>query len=410
MIAISGTVATMAIANSAPTPGGQGSRIDGIDLLRGLAILYVLLLHVNIRLVIAHVPYTRGLPKQLVSSLVWNGQNGVQMFFAISGFLITSISLRRWGSLGRINLRAFYRLRFARIAPLLLLLLLVLSILHSAGVSHYVIPQERSSLPRAIFSALTFHLNWLEARHGYLPGNWDVLWSLSIEEMFYLFFPIACLLCGDTKRFVALLVIFVALGPIARAYWTHGNEIWEEKSYLGGMDAIAMGCLTALLVSRMAFSRRALRTMAACGAAVLIFCLCFAQQAYQWRVDRYGLFMSLVALGTCLVIAVSTQTKWKSPRILAPLLKLGQYSYEIYMTHMFAVFALFDLFVYLSKAMRLVVPLFLAAILVSAVLGAIVAHTYSEPMNRILRSRAKHPVDQGRPNGSEKIEAAAASQ
>jgi peptidoglycan/LPS O-acetylase OafA/YrhL len=122
------------------------------------------------------------------------------------------------------------------------------------------------------------------------------------------------------------------------------------------------------------------------------------------------LFMSLVALGTCLVIAVSTQTKWKSPRILAPLLKLGQYSYEIYMTHMFAVFALFDLFVYLSKAMRLVVPLFLAAILVSAVLGAIVAHTYSEPMNRILRSRAKHPVDQGRPNGSEKIEAAAASQ
>jgi len=64
----------------------------------------------------------------------------------------------------------------------------------------------------------------------------------------------------------------------------------------------------------------------------------------------------------------------------------------------------------LSKAMRLVVPLFLAAILVSAVLGAIVAHTYSEPMNRILRSRAKHPVDQGRPNGSEKIEAAAASQ
>ena len=400
----------MTTANSVADPIGQGGRIDGIDLLRGLAILYVLLHHVNIRLLIAHIPYTAGLPRQLINSLVWNGQNGVQIFFAISGFLITSISLRRWGSLGRMSLRAFYRLRFARIAPLLLLLLLVLSILHSAGVSHYVIPHERSTLPRAIFSALTFHLNWLEARHGYLPGNWDVLWSLSIEEMFYLFFPIACLLCGDKKRFVALLVIFVALGPIARTYWTHGNEIWEEKSYLGGMDAIAMGCLTALLVSRMAFSRRALRTMAACGIAILIFCLCFAQQAYQWRIDRYGFFMSLLALGTCLVIAVSTQTKWKSPRILAPLLKLGQYSYEIYMTHMFAVFALFDLFVYLGKPMRFVVPLFLATILASAVLGAIVARMYSEPANRILRGRTKRSIDQARLAGSAEIETTVASQ
>ena len=48
-------------------------------------------------------------------------------------------------------------------------------------------------LPRALFSALTFHLNWLEAKTGYLPANWDVMWSLSVEEMFYLFFPLVCL-------------------------------------------------------------------------------------------------------------------------------------------------------------------------------------------------------------------------
>jgi peptidoglycan/LPS O-acetylase OafA/YrhL len=264
------------------TPIGQGNRVDGIDLLRGLAIFYVLMLHVSIRLHGAHVPYTNYLAQKLVSALVENGQQGVQIFFAISGFLITSISLRRWGSLGKINLKGFYRLRFARIAPLLLLLLLVLSILHYAGASHYVIPHERSSLSRAVFSALTFHLNWLEARHGYLPGNWDVLWSLSIEEMFYLFFPIACLLCGDKKRFIALLFIFVVHGPIARTYWTHGNAIWLEKSYLGSMDAIAMGCLTALLVSRTAFSRKTLRVMAACGGAILILCLCFEQQVYDW--------------------------------------------------------------------------------------------------------------------------------
>lgn len=142
---------------------GHGNRVDGIDLLRGLAIFYVVMNHVNIRLHGAHVPYSEGIPKEVMIALVWKGQDGVQMFFAISGFLITSISLRRWGSLARIKLYDFYKLRFARIAPLLLLLLFVLSILHYAGFPHYVIPKERSSLPRALLSALTFHLNWLEA-------------------------------------------------------------------------------------------------------------------------------------------------------------------------------------------------------------------------------------------------------
>ncbi len=69
-------------------------RLDGVDILRGLAILFVLMNHVNMRLRGAKVPYTNGLPEQLVSSLVWNGQLGVQMFFAISGFLITSTTLK----------------------------------------------------------------------------------------------------------------------------------------------------------------------------------------------------------------------------------------------------------------------------------------------------------------------------
>ncbi len=56
-------------------------RLDGVDALRGLAIFFVLMNHVNMRLYLAHIPYTAGLPEQLVSSLVWNGQNGVQIFF-----------------------------------------------------------------------------------------------------------------------------------------------------------------------------------------------------------------------------------------------------------------------------------------------------------------------------------------
>ncbi len=109
--------------DSAPSanPARSWTRLDGVDLLRALAIFFVLMNHVNMRLLIAKVPYLRGLPHQLVNSLVWNGQPGVQIFFAVSGFLITSTTLRRWGSLSRVSVRDFYLLRFARIAPLLLI-------------------------------------------------------------------------------------------------------------------------------------------------------------------------------------------------------------------------------------------------------------------------------------------------
>ena len=62
------------------------SQLEGVDALRGLAIVLVLMNHVNMRLWGAHVQYMRGLPTQLVSTLVWNGQAGVQIFFAVSGF------------------------------------------------------------------------------------------------------------------------------------------------------------------------------------------------------------------------------------------------------------------------------------------------------------------------------------
>src|SRR6202007_3388021 len=101
-------------------PPRSWTRLDGVDILRGLAIFFVLMNHVNMRLFLAEIPYTQGLPAQLVSSLVWNAQYGVQVFFAVSGFLISSTSIRRWGSLSRVSARGFYTLRFGRIAPRLL--------------------------------------------------------------------------------------------------------------------------------------------------------------------------------------------------------------------------------------------------------------------------------------------------
>jgi peptidoglycan/LPS O-acetylase OafA/YrhL len=328
--------------------------------------------HVNMRLRMAKIPYTQGLPDQLVSSLVWNGQQGVQIFFAVSGFLITATALRRWGH--EVDIRAFYRLRFARIAPLLLLLLVVLSGLDLAQVKNFVINPKAATLPRALLAALTFHVNVLEAHHGYLPANWDILWSLSVEETFYFVFP---LVRRYSKVFIGLLLICVILGPISR---THGNAIWREYSYLGGMDAIALGCLTALLVARTQFPARLLTAL---GSALLIFTLCFSLTA-----NRLGGFsMTILAVGACMIIAASAQTEWRSPRVLSPLLDLGQRSYEVYLTHMFVVFVFFQLFLNTGKEMKAVPGLFIATISISGILGEAVARLYSEPLNRYLRRR-----------------------
>ena len=376
------------MSGSAPDAVGRSwNRIDGIDLLRGLSIVFVMMNHVNMRLLGAKVPYTKGLPPQLTYTLVWNGQFAVQMFFVISGFLITSTSIRRWKGPATLNIRSFYLLRFARIAPLMILLLLVLSGLHLAHVPGYVVSQKTGGLGRALVAALTFHIGYLEATRDYLPGNWDILWSLSVEEMFYLFFPLAARLVRKQWLLVALLALFAVAGPFARMKAFNPNPVWREYSYLGGMDGIALGCLTAMFLSKKQLSRAWIYFCGAVGSALSIFSLGFSIQGYEWGLGRSGLNFTVLAVGVCLLIAAASQSSWRSPKVLLPLLILGQRSYEIYLTHMFAVLALFAAFVHFGKPLQGVPALFISAIVAAGVLGWGVSVLYAEPMNRLIRRR-----------------------
>ena len=369
--------------------GRTWNRIDGIDLLRGLSIVFVLMNHVNMRLLGARIPYTKGLPAQLTYTLVWNGQFAVQMFFVISGYLITSTSIRRWKGPDTLKIKSFYLLRFARIAPLMILLLLILSGLHLGHVTGYLVSPKTGGLGRALLAALTFHIGYLEATRGYLPGNWDILWSLSVEEMFYLFFPLAARLLRKQWLLVALLALFVIAGPFARIKTFNSNPVWREYSYLGGMDAIALGCLTAMFLSKKQISAAWIYICGMVGSALLIFSLAFSIQGYKWGLGRNGLNFTILAVGVCLLIAAASQSLWRSPRVLSPLLVLGQRSYEIYLTHMFAVLALFSAFVHFGKPLQGVPILFISAILAAGILGWGVSILYTEPMNRFIRRRTR---------------------
>jgi peptidoglycan/LPS O-acetylase OafA/YrhL len=336
-------------------------------------------------------------PPWLFHFLFRNGNNGVSVFFAISGFLITSTSLRRFGALENLSLRAFYRTRFARIAPLLLLVLLVLSILHWMRAQGFYIAPEKATLARALFSALTFHLNWLEGARGYLPPNWDVLWSLSVEEVFYVAFPLVCLVTRVRKGslfFIAVLLALVAAGPFARTW--PPNEIWREKSYLAGMDGIALGCLAALLVDFVRNRRKAdliirakhARALQVAGFSILALVAFWPPWSFMALIGRCGLDGSLLALGTCLVAIPSGLRATPGRTWSEPIRWFGRNSYEVYMTHEFIVVWATIAFSSLHR-----VPMsvwLLLVLLVSGVLGAAVARFYSEPLNKRLRGqRAK---------------------
>jgi peptidoglycan/LPS O-acetylase OafA/YrhL len=363
-------------------------RLDGIDVLRGISIFAVVILHINLRIRLAKTVLGMALPSQLVTALAWNGQNGVTIFFAVSGFLITTTALRRWKRLDQINLRDFYLLRFARIAPLLLLLLAVLSVLHLAHLPGFTIRPQQGTLGRALFAALTFHLNWFEAQRGYLPGNWDVLWSLSVEEMFYLFFPLLCRLLRGW-RLTLLLLAFVVIGPFARTVFTH-NPLWIEKSYLGSMDAIALGCLAAIALPRlrnMMQQRRALFTMQAAGVLMITLIMGFWPVNRWLGIYRTGLDVTVVAAGTCMVMLAVAHTQRQGRGISKPLRWFGEHSYEVYLTHMFVVLWMTQAFAALGNPMKWASAWYAAIFILSAILGAITMRGYSEPMNRWLRRK-----------------------
>ncbi len=335
-------------------------RVDGIDALRGFSILAVLLLHVRHYL-------SASAPKFAEPAIFWNGYNGVIVFFGVSGFLITTTCLRRWGSLRAVPPLAFYRLRFARIVPCLLGVLFLSSALHLLRVPAFRI--TNTSLPRALFAAGTFHLNWLEAKVGYLPGNWDVLWSLSIEETFYLFFPLLCRSLG--QAIVPILLSFIVIGPFARVAFSE-NEIWADKSWLSCLDAISIGCLAALLAQRVRL--RPLLPLLA-GAALVLLVMVFRTQTGRLGLYRSGLDVTALALGAALLSIAFAQRDAATSAVLAPLRFCGRNSYEIYLTHMFVIFG--------CAAAQVPWP-FAIALCVAA--GALVARFYSEPLNRALRS------------------------
>jgi peptidoglycan/LPS O-acetylase OafA/YrhL len=163
------------------------------------------------------------------------GRVGVRIFFVISGFLITGLLLRELETTGRIHLRRFFFRRFMRIAPPALVFLGVMAIVAAAGFS--------PATPRDFLHALTYTSNYVQ-----MPWDLGHTWSLSVEEQFYLFWPLVLAAFGLAGGRVAVGVWLLA-APLFR-YVAGSTGDWPYYYLFGfeaNADALAVGCGVAML-------------------------------------------------------------------------------------------------------------------------------------------------------------------
>lgn len=212
-------------------------QIPCLDGLRAIAVSLVL---------IVHAMQSPGFPESpVIRHLADHGHIGVDIFFVISGFLITTLLARELERTGTVNLKRFYVRRFLRIIPAYLVLLLVVAACQMAG--------KFDLRTRDWVAALTYTTNFL-----YHP-SWELghTWSLSVEEHFYFLWPFALFvagLAGGWRMALSCIVgcwgirCFIVLGlPILanRETASYYSPLAENCTFTR-LDTISMGCLLAL--------------------------------------------------------------------------------------------------------------------------------------------------------------------
>ena len=296
------------------------------------------------------VAYHTGLPFS-------GGFVGVDSFFVISGFVITGMLERELSETGRISLRQFYIKRFKRLIPALALVVSVIVLL-----SLMLLPPfgAQQTVAKTSIGAMSFVANWRIAitTGGYFDAPADNnpllhVWSLSVEEQFYLVFP-ALLVAGwmigrrrERWKYLPHIIIlvftcvsfFLAINPLGTVHSGKGSWLFGFYSPLTRAWEFGAGALLALTIHQLnKLSRTYLEIIGIFGVGLLV--------ASQFLISEKTItpgYLTLLPVGSALLLLIAgTKQNVFTTRITSwrPLVKIGDWSYSIYLWHWpFIVFA-----------------------------------------------------------------------
>ena len=340
-----------------------------IDFIRGLSLLMVINSHFGIIGYVGLFSSTQLFGRSLGEIESGMGYYGVVIFFVISGFLITSLTLRRYQSLDKIRVLEFWWYRFSRIMPMLTLCIVAivsLALFHIPGFS----VRSPQHLMSGILAILSFRYNHFI---GTLPSAWDPIWSLSVEEMFYFGFPFVCLYLTGTAS-----TVFIFLTTFTAVLYFKSVQPSLVFSTLGCVHYLAFGCLLAILNPSLWFE-----SLKSWKKKILtLFLVITGLGLIAYSVISHGPFNSqystlVCALGAGLEIISSQLLNLTSKKLylLLPITLLGISSYEAYLLHM-PLRDLLSLVGIQNVGLQLLIIISLSLVLNFA---------FTEPMNRCLR-------------------------
>lgn len=291
-----------------------------------------------------HLPALDGLRMVAVLLVIlyhggWNGipaDLGVSVFFVLSGFLITWLLMKEREQTGSIGLGAFYLRRAFRLLPAYYVYLAV------AFALHFRQPGARTDI---IAPALLYYANYFNATHDHPPTVIAHMWSLAVEEQFYLLWPLVFLLLSRVshRAMAAILTAAIALVVAWRSYvfleLSDGGTAWVYNAFDCRFDTLAVGCLAAVLSKEALFLRLAQGVARHAALPLVPIGLLIVAHYENPPHYKYTVGFTIDALLIVLVIVQLVQLsehpawRWLNHRVPR---YLGTISYPLYLWHGFA--------------------------------------------------------------------------
>lgn len=296
--------------------------IKGFDGIRGISIIFVLLTHLGLY---SFLPDNIFMKKHIY--MLISGTTGVTIFFALSGFLITRILLIEKSKVGTINLLLFYKKRFLRLLPPLVIFYTAIAFLMFFGKIHTTVIGFLFS----IFYLYNFVPN------EFYTGELGHTWSLAVEEQFYFTWPFVILLFSKKKTIkIGLLLILISiLFVFLLNNWEYKDSIYlnnlfkVNRWFFPAVAPIITGSIASIIIFSLnnKVSKRILNIMVIVGLILYLSPLVYISKYYQISV-----IIQAIGISSLLVWVFCNQNSFVVNKVLSNrvLSFIGVISYGIY--------------------------------------------------------------------------------